>query len=92
MRTVILLMLGALLLLAAACSKPMEPRQRLAVPPYHEHTISNFTLARLYMSKGRYELAREHLLLALASAREEDMRSRLAQELEAVELMIATKR
>lgn len=81
-----------LLALAAACSSPMTPRQRFAVPPYNGNTLSNFTVARMYMSQGRFELAREHLLFALSSARDEDMRARLAQELEAVELMIASKR
>ncbi len=90
MRTFILLLL--LITFTGACSSPTVPRQRFAAPPYHENTLANFTVARLYMSEGRFELAREHLLLALASARDEDMRSRLAQELEAVEMMIATRR
>jgi len=89
-----LLLAGLLLALLAlaACSSPMTPRQRFAVPPYNGNTLSNFTVARVYMSQGRFELAREHLLLALSSARDEDMRSRLASELEAVELMIASRR
>ncbi len=68
------------------------PRQRFSAPPYHQNTVQNFTLARIYMSRGRFELAREHLLLALASARDENMREQLAFELEAVEKMIATRR
>lgn len=88
----LLLPLFLLISLLAACSSPMTPRQRLTAPPYHGNTLSNFTVARLYMSQGRFELAREHLLFALSSARDEEMRLRLAQELEAVELMIATKR
>ncbi len=88
----LLLPLLLLVSLLAACSSPMTPRQRFTAPPYHGNTLSNFTVARVYMSQGRFELAREHLLFALSSARDEEMRSRLAQELEAVEMMIATKR
>lgn len=87
-----LVLLVLLLALLSACSSPMTPRQRFAVPPYHGNTLSNFTVARLYMSQGRYELARQHLLLALATSRDEDMRTRLATELESVEMMIATMR
>ena len=86
-----------LLISLPGCSKDVPapqavPRQRFSAPPYHQNTVQNFTLARIYMSRGRYELAREHLLLALSSARDETMRSQLAFELEAVEKMIATRR
>lgn len=82
------------LLLGCAKEPPPQPlpRQRFSAPPYHQNTVQNFTLARIYMSRGRFELAREHLLLALASARDENMREQLAFELEAVEKMIATRR
>lgn len=88
----LLLLLVLITLFAGACSSPMTPRQRFSAPPYHGNTLANFTIARQYMSTGRFELAREHLLLALTTARDEEMRGRLAQELEAVELMIATRR
>ncbi len=93
---VLAVLLTAPLPLMQGCAKepPPQPvpRQRFSAPPYHQNTVQNFTLARIYMSRGRFELAREHLLLALASARDENMREQLAFELEAVEKMIATRR
>lgn len=94
MRILIITLLLASLFLAVVqgCAKGTEPRQRFAAPPYHQASLQNFTVARIYMSEGRFELAREHLLYALAAAKDEEMRSRLNHELEAVEMMIATKR
>ncbi|MGE4299352.1 MAG: hypothetical protein AB7E47_15155 [Desulfovibrionaceae bacterium] len=60
--------------------------------PYHEHALYNFQLGRGYMAQGRYELARERYLLALAVARDDAMRMRLSEELDAVDRLILSQR
>lgn len=69
-----------------------QPSSKEAVAPYHEEALYNFALAREYQAEGRYELARERLLLALAVARDETFKLRLAQEVEAVDRMLLAKR
>ena len=48
--------------------------------------------ARYFQAQGRYELAREHFLLALAAARTDAERDMLDQELRTVDLQIKTLR
>ena len=64
----------------------------LVASSYHENAIYNYHLGRTYMAESRYELARERFLLALACSRNEDMRLRAAEELEAAERQIASQR
>ena len=94
MRTISQIVLVALLLAAlAGCSKNRkEPGLAIAAPPYHQSTLYNFYLGRNYVSQGRYELARQRLLLAMTTAQDPEMRARLAQEVEAVDKMIQTMR
>lgn len=55
--------------------------------------LQNFGAAREYSSAGRYELAREHYLLAYAAAGDNPtLRDALAKELDAVDLMIRSLR
>jgi hypothetical protein len=49
-------------------------------------------MGKNYMAKGRYELAREHLLLALAASDNVETRNVIAHELNSVDLMIQTQR
>ncbi len=81
------LLLACLLTGLWSCAK-----REVATTNYHEHTMQNFYLARKYESEGRYELAKERLLLAMASAKDGEMRQTLAQELDAVDKMIKTQR
>ena len=55
--------------------------------------IQNYRIARQYSSAGRFELAREHYLLAYAAAGDDpQLRDTLARELNAVDLMIRSLR
>ena len=55
--------------------------------------LQNYKTAREYSSAGRYELAREHYLLAYAAAGDDTvLRDALARELEATDLMIRSLR
>ena len=55
-------------------------------------TMRNWKLARDYEQQMRYELARQHYLLALASSRSEPAQTQLRRELESVDLQIRTMR
>jgi hypothetical protein len=55
-------------------------------------TMHNWQLARDYERQMRYELARQHYLLALASCRSESTQTQLRRELESVDLQIRTMR
>ena len=55
-------------------------------------TIHNWKLARDYERQMRYELARQHYLLALASCRSEATQTQLRRELESIDLQIRTMR
>lgn len=85
-----------LALAAAGCQHgaPLLPTKK-AEPvgaPYHEHALYNLQLGREYMADGRYELAQERLLFALASARDESLKMRLTRELETCRRLIVTQR
>ena len=55
-------------------------------------TTQHWKLARDYERQMRYELARQHYLLALASCRSESTQTQLRRELESVDLQIRTMR
>ena len=55
-------------------------------------TTHNWKLARDYERQMRYELARQHYLLALASCRSTSTQEQLRRELESVDLQIRTMR
>ncbi|WP_461210531.1 hypothetical protein [Desulfocurvus sp. DL9XJH121] len=60
--------------------------------PYQENALSCLALGREYQSQGRFELARETFLHGLAMSRNEDMRHRLAEEIEATDRLILSSR
>ena len=55
-------------------------------------TMHNWQLARDYERQMRYELARQHYLLALASCRSASTQEQLRRELESIDLQIRTMR
>ena len=55
-------------------------------------TRHNWKMARDYERQMRYELARQHYLLALAACRSEFTQMQLRRELESVDLQIRTMR
>lgn len=83
---VIILLLGIL----SGCSAFSSTK--LATTPYSSSTLENLKQGREYASAGRYELAREHYLLALASSEGSGATNLITQELQAVDLMIKTQR
>ncbi len=66
--------------------------ERMAVAPYDANSLWNLKLGRDYVAQGRYELAKEHYLMALASSSDAETRTLVAHELQSVDLMIKTQR
>ena len=71
----------------AAC-----PNAEFDRPADTRTTEHNWKLARSYERQMRYELARQHYLLALASCRSESVQAQLRRELESIDLQIRTMR
>jgi hypothetical protein len=59
---------------------------------YAPDSIAHYLLGRDYAASGRYELAREQYLLALAAADNREMQQSLMQELDSVNMMIKSLR
>ena len=74
---------------AQAAGNPSAEFDRLRDTKGTEH---NWKLARDYERQMRYELARQHYLLALASCRKEATQTQLRRELESIDLQIRTMR
>ncbi len=62
------------------------------VVDYDAQALSSYRQARQFIAQGRYELAREQYLIALAIARNESMREQVKQELQATDLMLRAAR
>ena len=65
---------------------------RIVVVPHDPSSLRNIKSGREYAFAGRYELAREHYLMALASSSDEETRKIVSHELRAVDLMIQAQR
>jgi hypothetical protein len=65
---------------------------RVVIVPHDPNSLWNIKLGREYASAGRYELAKEHYLMALASGSDEETRRIATHELQAVDLMIQAQR
>lgn len=90
LRLLLLLTLAGLASLAAlaGCSKSAG----LLVLPDDAHSLEQYALGLKYTQQGRYLMAKESFELALATARNEDMRRRCELELGAVERAIKEQR
>lgn len=91
MRYWTLLLLTALLLPGCGTTKYLSGERAAAVqnnPGY----LWNLKMGRDYSAQARYELAKEHYLMALAAADTPDARSVAGRELQAVDTMIKTQR
>ena len=100
-RTITILFCCAALFAAAGCASEQSaprngnnrPGPEIVMTGHSPVSIENYRIAREYSATGRYELAREHFLLAYAAAENDAaMRDMLARELKAIDLMIRTLR
>lgn len=62
------------------------------VTPYDANCLRNMALAKDYAGQGRFELAKEHYLLALASSTDPETKNFITRELYSVDMMIKTER
>lgn len=80
-RYMLLTALAAMLLAGCGGKNPPENNAE-----WHTH------LGRNYAAQGRYELAKEHLLMALAANDDPEKRDAIVHELKSVDTFILTKR
>lgn len=74
----------------AAVQRPAE--YKVVASPYSSNSMQNLYIGRQYIAQQRYELAKEHFLLGLASAEHENMREQLVSEITAVNRLLETLR
>ncbi len=60
--------------------------------PIPADTARNLSFAKKYRTEGRYELARQHYLLALATCNTTTLRDTIQRDLQTLELQIRTLR
>ena len=65
---------------------------QVVASPYSSNSMQNLYIGRQYITQQRYELAKEHFLLGLASAEHENMREQLVSEITAVNRLLETLR
>lgn len=87
------MMLLLVAFLFAGCSKSAHfSGDRAVLTNYDANCLWNLQVGRDYVAQGRYELAREHYLLALASSGDPETRQLIGHELQSVDTMIKTQR
>lgn len=93
-RTILLaLLILALAFVCTGCGgKELEVNNTVSMAPYNQMALYSLYAGRNYMTQGRYELAREQLLMGISVARSGEMRQVFADELKAVDMMIQTAR
>lgn len=103
MRTITILLCCTALFALSGCGilwDPPAPTSGTAMPgagvtltDHSALSLYNYRMARAYSAQGRYELAKEHFLMAHAAAGDDALlRDMLAREIEAADMMIRTLR
>lgn len=91
MKRVLLLVVPCLMLWACGTAKHFSS-DRAAVAAQDSNCLWNLQMGRDYVAQGRYELGKEHLLMALAASKNEETRQIIYHDLKSVDLMIQTQR
>ena len=92
MKRILLITLPCLLLAGGCGMTSYLSNDAVAVAPYDPNCLWNLKVGRDYVAQGRYELAKEHYLMALAASNDAETRQLVTHELESVDLMIKTQR
>lgn len=79
-------------ILCGCASARQQAASDVTVTPYDAYCLRNMWLAKDFISQGRFELAREHYLLALAASKDAETKNAIARELAGVDMMIKTAR
>ena len=87
---IVVLLLGSL----SGCSSYNSyfTGERTVALPHDPNSLWNLKLGREYAAAGRFELAKEHYLMALASSDDTETRTIATHELHAVDMMIEAQR
>ncbi len=96
-RIIVLLLCCTALLTVPGCGSAATdascPGAGIELTRHNPVSLENYRMARSYAAAGRYELAREHYLLAYAAAEDDTpLRAALERELRGIDMMIKTLR
>jgi ABC-type amino acid transport substrate-binding protein len=89
-----LICLALIAVLCASCSSSYfsDNRKSAASVSYSDQALHNYKQGQYYASAGRFELAREYYLLALAAADDPDLQDIINRELHAADAAIHIQR
>lgn len=77
----------------AGCSLfSSSPDKSAAAVNYSDQSLYNYKQGQYYASAGRFELAKEYYLLALAATTDADMQEAISRDLEAADAAIQIQR
>lgn len=89
--SLLVLVMSSLLLAGCGVTKHFSG-ERAVVTPYDTNCLWNLQQGRDYAAQGRYELAKEHLVMALAASNDPETRRIIAHELQSTDMMIQSQR
>ena len=89
----LLLGLATLAAVGAGCSVfQSSPEKSAAAVAYSDQSLYNYKQGQYYASAGRFEIAKEYYLLALAATTDPEMQDAISRELEAADAAILIQR
>ena len=86
------LCLTIILAACAGCSLFEPSKARAAAVNYSDQSLHNYKQGQYYASAGRFELAKEYYLLALAATTDPGMQDAISRDLEAADAAIQIQR
>ena len=90
---VLALTLAALTAGCSGCSIfQSSPDKSAAAVAYSDQSLYNYKQGQYYASAGRFEIAKEYYLLALAATTDPEMQDAISRELEAADAAILIQR
>lgn len=87
-----LVLLALSAIFCAGCSLFEAPKANAAAVNYSDQSLHNYKQGQYYASAGRFELAREYYLLALAATSDPEMQEAISRDLEAADAAIYIQR
>lgn len=87
-----ILCLGILAAACAGCSMFGSSKAKSAAVSYSDQSLYNYKQGQYYASAGRFELAKEYYLLALAATSDPEMQDAISRDLEAADAAIQIQR
>ena len=89
----LVLAMAALTVACAGCSIfQSSPDKSAAAVAYSDQSLYNYKQGQNYASAGRFDIAKEYYLLALAATTDPEMQDAISRELEAADAAILIQR